>query len=810
MNTVSQDLRGGLRMLVKSPGFTAVAILALALGIGANTAIFSLVNGILLRPLPFPNSDRLVTLYNGYVPKGAFVGLRELDQSATIAAFIADQGFNLLRNGKPSRLHGSAVSADFFKVFGVEPELGRAFSEGDDTPGRDNKLILSHALWENEFSGNPNVIGQWVTLDGKNREIVGVMPPSFDFPSASTELWIPLRLDPRDPDDYWTSYVLQIVGRLHRGTSLPKAQAELTSILPRVRAMFPYPMAKNWGSDFPLTLLLDSMVVQVRTRLMVMLGAVGLVLLIACATVGNLLVVRAIARQREFAVRFALGAGRWRVVRQLMTETLPLVLVGAGLGFAVAVFGLPVLLNIFPKDTPRLISVSVDTRVLGFTVGLAILSGFVFGLLPGLVTSRCNLDQALRANAPTGSRGRKTRRIAEIFVIGEVAVAVIVVVGAGLLVKSLWRLSQVNPGFRASNLVIARITPTQEFCNVSTRCVNFYDEVLRRVLGMPTVKGAAVVNAVPLSGQAEVGAVMLEGHPLLPGQQVPLTWENVVSPGYLNTMNIPIIAGRGFTEADVSGAARVVVVSVSLAEHYWPRQSAIGKHLYTLSAEAATPWTIVGIAGDVREFQLEENPKWFLGEAYFPYAQAASDKSLLDSPGMWLTVRTSVDPAQVATNLREVLKSVNPDIPLTKEQMIGDVVASNIATPRATTWLFVIFATLALILGALGVYGVVSYLVVQRTHEVGVRIALGAQPIDILRLIFAQGGKMAFIGVAIGLGGAFGLMRLLSSLLYGVSATDPVIFVGSAVLLTLVALGACYLPARRAMRVDPVVALRYE
>jgi predicted permease len=810
MGAVWQDLRRGLRMLAKSPGFTAVAVLTLALGIGANTAIFSLVNGILLRPLPFPDPSHLIMLNNAYIPKGAFVGLRQLDKSARLTAFTGDQGFNLLRNGRPSRLQGSAVSADFFAVLGVQPELGRGFSPDDDTPGRDNTAVLSYAAWQKKFGGDPHIIGQWITLDGKDHEVVGVGPPNFHFPSISTRVWIPLKLDPRNPNDYWLSYVLQVAGRLNPGRSLPQARAEYAAILPHIRAMFPYPLPKNWGNNFSVAPLLDSMVTLVRTRLLIMLGAVGLVLLIACVTVANLLLVRATARQRELAVRIALGAGRWRVVRQLITETMPLVVAGGAAGFILALVSVPLLLHILPKDTPRLIFVSVDLRIFAFTAAVAIVAGIIFGLLPGLLASRANVEQALRANSPTAGIGRRRHRLSTALVTAEVAVAVMVVIGAGLLVKSLWKLSRVSPGFPASQLVVAEITPNRDYCKASARCINFYDRVLSRVSGRPSVAGAAVVNTVPLYGWPAVGAVMLEGHPLVPGQPVPLTWENVVSPDYLRTMGIPVIAGRSFTRADAAGAARVVVVSAALAEHYWPGENPVGKHLYTLTTEAATPWTVVGLAGNVREFQLQKDPAWYTGEIYLPYAQAAADKSLVPNAAMWLVVRTTANAVQVAASLRQVVKSVNPDIPIASEQTIRDVLAANMATPRATTWLFLIFAALALILSAIGVYGIVSYLTAQRTHEVGVRMALGARPKDILRLILAQGGKMALLGIAIGVAGSLAMMRLLSSLLYGVSATDPVTFVAAAVLLTLVALAACYIPGRRAMRVNPAVALRYE
>ena len=621
LETLVQDGRYGLRMLRKSPGFTAVAVLTLALGIGANMAIFSLVNGILLQSLPYPDSNRLVTMFNGYFPEGAFVGFRDLAWSAQLAAFGYNEGFDFVKNGEPIRLEGTPVLADFFAVLGVHPQLGRTFRAGEDTPGQNNVVVLSDRLWRQRFGASPSVIGHSIKLNDINHEIIGVMPSGFRFPSASTELWIPLSLDPRNAATYWTFYGLQVVGRLHPGTTLAQSEAGLLSLLPRVRAMFPYGVPKNWGADFPLVPLQDSLVAYVRTRLLILFGGVALVLLIACVNVANLLLARAASRQREITLRFVLGASRLRLLCQFAIESILLSLAGGVLGFFLAKWAAPVLLHNLPQDTPLLVDVSLGLRVFVFTTGIALLIGLILGLLMSLRAWRGNMEQVIHASASNAGMSPGRHKLSSALLIGEVASAVIVIVCASLLARSLWKLSNVNPGFRTDHIVTELITPAAAFCSVPDRCLSFYDQVVDRAKNLPGIEDAALVNVLPLAGKADIQAVFMEGHPIVPGSQVPLAWENVTTPGYLNTMGIQLIAGRAFTNADTATSACVALMNTSMARRYWPSGAAIGKHI-TLLTTKRLPCTVVGVVNDVREFWLQGDPKWFVGQVYLPYAQS--------------------------------------------------------------------------------------------------------------------------------------------------------------------------------------------
>jgi predicted permease len=804
-----QDLRYGLRMLRKSPGFTAVAILTLALGIGANTAIFSLVNGVLLRPLPYSQPDRLVSITDSYFPQGSIAAMQASLKTMDLAGYSDGAEFNLTGLGDASRLYGASVSADFFSILAAKPESGRVFESGEDSPGKDNVVILSHALWQKDFGGDPNTVGRSLTLDGQNRQIIGVMPADFQFPSQKTQLWVPLHLDPRNVGSYWGAGFMPVLGRLRDGFTTEQANAELRSALPRLRAMFPWKMPDLLWAGSELVPLQAEITGNVRTKLFVLLGAICLVLLIACANVANLLLARGVTRQREMAVRAALGADRTRICRQLLTESGLLAICGAAFGMLFAVSGLRWLKTILPADTPRLGSVSIDWRVLAFTASIALLTGLIFGLAPALYAGRIDLTESLKKggqhSATTGSTDGLRRALA----ISEVALAFVLVIGAGLLVKSLWELVRVNPGFQAESIMTARITPNKPFCDVASRCQNFYDELTRRVRATPGVKDAALVNILPLDGRIAAFAADLEDHPRNPSDPAPTIFDSIITPGYLKVMGVPLLRGREFTPADsVAGAAPVALVTASTAMKFWPNQDPVGKHLKRTFAKQ---WiTVVGMVGDVHESSLVSLlPNFVDGAIYEPYGVQA-DAGRMRPINMTLVMRVSNGRSNYGETLQQTVAELNPEASVSDVSTLRNVVTKSSSASRSTVSLFGAFAALALLLGAVGIYGVVSYSVAQRRPEIGMRMALGAQSHDILRLIVGQGARLALTGIAIGIAAALALTRLMKTLLFGVSATDPLTFSGVSILLIVVALAACYIPARRATRVDPMTALRNE
>jgi predicted permease len=808
--TLFQDARYAARVLQKNPGFTTIAVLTLALGIGANTAIFSLVNGALLRPLPFAIPGRLVGM-TSYYPKGPFVLMRERSQTMEVVANSDSAEFNLTGVDVPVRLTGSAVSANWFSVLGARTEMGRSFQSGEDQPGKDAFAILSYSLWQRQFRGDPNIVGHSILLDGVSREVVGVMPSDFHFPSPKTELWVPLHLEPRKTGDYWGSSYMPILARLRPGVTIEQARAELASLRPQILAAYAWPMPDDSWKDSDVTFLQDWLVGDFRPKLIILLGAVGLLLLIACANVANLLLARSAARNKEMALRKALGAWRWRLIRQLTTESVLLAILGGGLGLAAAVYGLTILRATLPADTPRLADVTVDGRVLLFTGLLAILTGLIFGAMPAYGASEIDLTKSLRTGGDK-NESQGTHRLSRSLVVGEVAIAAVLVIAAGLLVKSLWRLSNTDTGFNQEYILTARITPNQSFCSVAGRCQVFYRDLLSRVRTLPGVKDVAAVNGLPLSGMWETIPSDVEAHIVTPGAHVPMLLERVVTPEYLRLMGIPLLQGRTLTYADAaSNAQRVTLISKSTAERYWPGKDPIGMHIKPRWMNEW--WTVVGVVGDVKENSLTRNvPEWMDGEVYMPYGphaiQGRGDES---APAeLTLVLRGSESQLQIGSELRSVVAELNRDVPVSQIQTLHGWVSEAAAGPRSTASLFTIFAGLALVLGAVGIYGVISYSVAQRTREIGIRMALGARRQEVLWLIVGQCAKLTFLGVAIGLTAALFLTRLMSTLLYGVAPADPATYAAVAILLVVVALAASYLPARRAMRMDPAIALRHE
>jgi predicted permease len=806
-----QDLRYAARTLRKNPGFTLIAVLTLALGIGANTAIFSLVNGVLLQPLPYVQPDSLLgtTLY---YPKGPLVVMRQQSHTMELVGVSDNKEFNLTGSGDPVRLVGNSVSADFFSMLGTQPAMGRTFHDGEDQPGKDQLVVLSHALWEQRFNADPNIVGRWITLEGMDKQIIGVMPADFRFPSPKTELWVPLHLDPRNTGDYWGDSYMAVIGRLRPGATLEQARAELRTMRPLVLAAYAWRMPDNSFADSSIVALDEAIVGDARGKLLILLGAVSLLLLIACANVANLLLARATTREKEVALRVALGASRWRILRQLITESVLLALLGGALGLGVAVGGLFLLKATLPPDTPRLADVALNGQVLGFTALLAILTGVIFGLVPALGASKVDITATLKSGGQRSATGGN-HRASKLLVVGEVAVSMILVIAAGLLVKSLWILSGTSPGFRSERVVTARITPNESFCEVPGRCLAFYNELLERTRALPGVRRVAAVNGLPLGGGAEVFPIVVEAQPTPEGAHVPMFWEKIITPDYLSIMNIPLLRGRGFTDADAAPEAQaVVIVSKSTAEHFWPGKDAVGEHIR--AKWEPTVWrTVVGVVGDVREYNIRsDSASWIDGVMYAPYGPHAIRGSGADAPPaeMTLVIAAAGDQVQIARELKNTVASLNHDVPVSQISPLKSWVAEAMAEPRSTSALFALFAILALLLGAVGIYGVISYSVAQRTREIGIRMALGARRQEVLLLVVGQGAKLALAGVGIGIAGGLMLTRLMTGLLYGVHATDPATYLLVAILSMFVALAACFLPARRAMRVDPMVALRYE
>lgn len=808
MNGLIQDVRYALRQLRKSPGFTAVAVITLALGIGANTAIFSLVNGILLVSLPYPNPAELVSVTGTY-PKGAFVAMHEQVHTMDVATYAEGHEFNLTRFGEPVRLTGTAVSAELLSILGVQPELGRTFHAGDDAPGDDRYVVLSHNLWEQRFGRDAAIIGRSIELEGVSRQVLGVMPADFRFPSPKTQLWVPLHNEPGNPSTYWAGDYMPVIGRLRPGATMPQAAAEIRLFQSHVFALFPWRMPADWNADVSVVQLQNGMVADVRVRLLLLLGAVALVLLIACANVANLSLSRAASREKEMGIRSALGAGRRRIARQTLTESVLLSTLGGMFGLALAAAGMSLLKTALPADTPRLADVHLDWRVLIFTGALALVTGFIFGLAPALQLSRCAPAESLNS-AGRGASVSVSQWLRNSLAIAEVAFAVLLVTSAGLLIRSFWMLSHVDPGFRSEQILTARITPNESFCDDTARCLAFYRSVLERATTTPGVSGAALVNTLPLGGRVTKRSFELEDYMDLPtGTTEPLFWLDVVTPDYFRVMGIPLLAGRWFTPADETGGSPVAVISAETERRFWKQRDVVGKHVRFVGEKN---WrTVIGVVADVRAYDLQSSvPSYLRGTAYVPYTSHATLEDGRVPAEMTIAIRTAAEGQQVGATLRHIVQELGPDVPVSEVQRMHAIISQAASTPASTASLFTAFAGVALALGMVGVYGVLAFLVSKRAREMGIRMALGAQRRDVLLLVMKEGGKFCVAGITLGLLGSFVLTRLLASQLYGVGPMDPVTFTGVAIIMAVVTMAACYIPARRATRVDPLVALRYE
>jgi putative ABC transport system permease protein len=814
MESLLQDLRYGFRMLWKSPGFTLAAVLALVLGIGANTAIFSIVNAVLLRPLPFPQSERLMVVAETNPSRGVkrsavsypdFADWREQNHVFERMASYHDSDFILTGSGEPLRVQGAVVNADLFPLLGVAPKVGRNFVAEEDKPSESGRaVILSHALWQKQFSADPNIINRAITLDQKSYTVVGVMPEGFQFPieNSPIELWTTVAVDMTGSEPMSVqrgAHYMNVIGRLKPGVTEAQARADLDTIGSRLSQQYPDTNAHRGVDIIPA---LESLVGDVRPALLILLGAVGCVLLIACANVANLLLARATTRHKEIAIRSALGASRLRVVRQLLTESILLAFAGGALGLLVALWGADLLVKISGDEVPRAAQIGLDARVLGFTLLVSLGTGILFGLAPALQASKFDLTSSLKEGGRSSAEGAGGRnRVRSVLIVAEVAIALVLLVGAGLLVQSLRRLQQVSPGFDPSNVLTLTVSLPEVRYNTQQQA-DFYRQLRERVTALPGVVSASVVNPLPLSGDRMGVTFETEGRPL-PKSELPVTELRTITPDYFRTMSIPLIKGRDFTERDDKSATGAIIVNEAFAQKYFPQEDPLGKRIKPgISTDDTKPIMreIVGVVGNVKHKSLSAAPD---PEAYLPTAQVPFDS-------MILVVKTAPDVRSLINAVRGEVRALDKDLPVYNVKLLEDYVAASVAQPRFNTLLLTVFASLALVLTAVGLYGVMSYSVIQRKHEIGLRMALGAQVSDVFKLVVGQGMTLVLIGIGLGLIGAFALTRLLANLLYGVSSIDPTTFIGISLLIAMVAFIACLVPARRATKVDPMVALRYE
>ena len=817
MGTLLQDLRFGFRMLKKSPGFTAVAVVTLALGIGANTALFSVVNGVLLSPLPFPQPDQLVTLHEnkpnfegGSISYPNFRDWRKENHTFSSLALARAYAFSLTGIGEAEQVTGEFISSDFFAVLGVRPVIGRTFTEAEEPVGAGPVALISAGLWQRKFSSKPDILGTNITLDGRDYTIIGVIPSNLqlDIPGfRDSQIYAPI--------GQWSNPILlersaglgfHGIGRLKAGVTIEQARADMDGVTRSLAEAFP---DADKGISANLRPLKEQMTGSIRPLLLMLLASVGFVLLIACVNVANLLLARASKRTREFAVRAALGASQRRVVRQLLTESILLALAGGGLGLLLAAWGTGAAMRVLPAALPRVEQVGLDFRVLIFTAGLSLLAGVLFGLTPALKTSQPDLHETLKQGG-RGASGTR-HRMQSVFVVSEMALALVLLIGAGLTIRSLLKLWSVDPGFNARNVLTFGLALPPSVVHAKPDAIRAafrdFDDKLAAVPGIEAVSQSW--GALPLSGDDEQ-LFWLEGQPK-PANKNDMNWaiDYIVEPGYLKALGIPLLRGRFFTAQDNEHTPLVVVVDEVFARKYFPDQNPVGKRIHIDRFDR--PAEIVGMVGHVKQWGLDTDDQQSLRSGlYIPCMQMPDDFVAMTPMGSGVVVRSEGNSAGLLDSIRRMNAQMSSQQVIFDTQTMESHISDSMASRRFSMILLVIFAVLALLLASLGIYGVISYIAGQRTNEIGLRMALGAHQRDILLLILGRGGKLAAIGVAIGLAAALGLTRLMASLLYGVGATDPVTFVGVALLLTVVALAACYIPARRAAKVDPIVALRYE
>jgi putative ABC transport system permease protein len=821
MNTFFDDLKYGWRMLRRNPGFASVAVLTLALGIGANAAIFSVVNAVLLRPATFSQPDRIVFIWEAYanrnLTRGGAAPPEFLDWGRMNHSFeelVAGRPgfFTLTGNSEPDQLWGIRVTSNFFHMFGVTPAVGRDFLPGEDQPGHDQEVILSYRLWQRRYGGDKSLVGKSITIDDKPYTLVGVLPRTFTFLQTNRDfdVLIPMAFQPADMDRE-NNHSLYVLGRLKPGVSVAQAQAEMETIFDQQKKDYPTVNQK----DFPRVVQFQADRTEpVRPALLVLLAAVGLVLLIACANVANLMLARAASREREIAVRATLGAGRRRILRQLLTESALLALIGGALGILVAYAGVEMLRSILPPpgfsgEIPRSSQIRIDAPVLGFTLLVSLVAGMIFGLAPAIQVSRSELSESLKEGSRGSTSGRRSAVIRSFLVVSEMALSVILLVGAGLLLRSFIRLMSEDLGFHPEQRIAMQVWLPEQRYQSNQQILNFYDQALDRVRALPGVKDASAINFLPLSGWLDYIDFDIAGRPTPRSGEQFTSQYRIVDPNYIKTIGLSLETGRSFTSADSPDSPGVAIINDSLARRYWPNENPVGKQIQPHFSATRTPWqpqpkdswaTIIGVVKNVRDWEWNESTP---AQLYLSYQQYPSHI-------MRIVVHADGDPAALTSGVRHVVASVDPNQPITEVHTMDELLNSAVSQRRLSMLLLGIFGTLATVLAVIGIYGVMAYAVSQRAHEIGIRMALGARPVDVLHMVVGDGIFLAGLGMLFGLLGSILAARLLRTQLYGVPPWDPVTFIGVTAVLALVALAASYFPARRATHVDPLVALRYE
>lgn len=810
MENLWRDIRFGVRMLANKPVITVIAVIALALGIGASTAIFSVVNTVLLRALPYPNGPRLATIWEQNRPRSRdrnvistanFLDWREQNHVfENMAGFYASP-YNLTGLGDPQEVTGMAASSSLFDVLGSRPLLGRTFVEEDGVRGKDNVAVLSYGFWQKHFGGDPNVVGKTFSLDGQAQTVIGVMPEGFDFfvkenafVKTAPEFWVPIAFSQNSRRRI--GRFMSAIGVLKQGVTIDQARSEMNAIGVRLEQQYP-DFNKGWG--ITLVPLHEQFSGDLKPALIILLGAVGFVLLIACANVANLLLARSVARQKEFAIRAAMGAGRSRIIRQLLTESLLLALAGCLIGLLLTRWGIDALLAISPRDLLSMTTVNIDKRVLGFALGISFLTSLIFGLLPAWESSRPKTSEALKEGS-RGTTGGRSHRALNWFVVAQVALSLMLLIGSGLMIKSLKRLQSVDPGFDPDNVLTVAVSLPRANYPDAQKKMDFFQKLLARVRHLPGVNTAGVGSGPPFTGIPAATGFVIEGRPAVSPTDGPVTDVRVIDQDYFRTLAIPLHKGRNFTDGEVEKESHVVIINDTLARQHFPNEEPLGKRITIDMKEKNDPCEIVGVVGDVKSKELDKPVRSMI---YWPQAE-------LPQMPLTLVIKTSSDPGAMSGAIQREVLALDKDQPISEVHSMQALMADSISRSRFATLLLSIFAGVAFVLAAVGIYGVMSYSVTQRTNEIGIRIALGATGSNVVALVLKRGLILAGSGVVLGLIGSLALTRLLTNLLFGVSATDPATFAIVSISLTLVALLATYLPARRATKVDPLEALRYE
>ncbi len=808
MQTLWQDLRYGARMLMKNPGFALIAVLTLALGIGANTAIFTVLNAVVLRPLDFDHSERLVVCWESNPEKNFprltvsapnFTDWQKQQSVFEQMAALGDRELTLSGGGAPEQVKGYAVTAGLFPLLRVKPALGRAFTAAEDHPGREQVVVLSHKLWQRRFGGDAGIIGRSIKLNHKDYTVLGVMDAGFKFPSPEVEVYLPLAFGPKELASRGSKNFL-VVARLKDGVTLAQAQSEISALTERIKQTDP---EGNAGFGALLQSLRALYAEDAEETLYVLLAAVGFVLLIACANLSNLLLARGAARQKEIAIRLSVGASRGRIVQQLLTESLIIALAGGLCGLLLAAWGKDLIVALMPDELFRVKDLGIDYGVLAFTLLLSLLTGLVFGLLPAIQASKPKLNETLKDAGHSAIGSKRGQRLRGLLVTSEVALAIVLLVGAGLMFRSIRAMRAVNPGFNPRNLLTLMLTLSETRYPDAAKRAAFFNQLLPKLETLPGVQAVGLTNQLPITEDDSQSDFEIEGRPKkVKKDDFDITSRRSINPAYFNVLGMQLLRGRAFSEDDNRAGRLVAIINETMARRYWPNEDPLGKRITFDETEEKKPiWReIVGVVNDVKHQGLNKPP---LAEVYYPYAQRPEAT-------VYLAVRTTTDPKGLAAAVRSQVFSQDAEQPISGVETMEERITTFMAPDRMITLLLGLFAALALALAAIGIYGVIAYSVAQRTHEMGIRLALGAQTSDVLRLVLRQGMLMVLGGVGVGLALALGLMRLMKTLLFGVQATDPLTFAVVALLLTSVALLACWIPARRATKVDPLVALRYE